>query len=195
MTYEVVAIGASWGGLHALGQILASLPHDFPPAIVIVQHRSPDSIPEGLSSLLVRHAGRAVHDAGDKQPVQPGSIYLAPPDYHLLVEPGHFALSVDERVEHARPSVDVLFESVADTYRERAVGVVLTGANRDGAAGLARIKELGGVAIVQEPGGAEARTMPDAAIRAVEADAVLPLADIAPFLIGLCGLTPSEVAR
>jgi two-component system chemotaxis response regulator CheB len=186
MTYDVVAVGASWGGLHALERLLGALPDDFRPAIVIVQHRSADSTPAGLAGLLSRHSRGPVRDADDKQPIEPGGIYLAPPDYHLLVEPGFFALSVDDRVQNARPSVDVLFESVADTYRERAVGIVLTGANRDGASGLARIKELGGVAIVQDPADAEAHTMPSAAIRATDADAVLPLDEIPKFLIGLC---------
>jgi two-component system, chemotaxis family, protein-glutamate methylesterase/glutaminase len=188
MTYEIVAVGASWGGLHAVERLLEGLPDDFPPALVIAQHRSADASAQGLSGLLERHARRPVREAADKDAILAGGIYLAPADYHLLVEPGHFSLSVDDRVQHARPSVDVLFESVADAYRERAVGVVLTGANRDGAAGLARIKRLGGVAIVQDPDEAEAATMPAAALRATEADAILPLAEIAPFLIGLCSL-------
>ena len=186
MTYEIVAVGASWGGLRALERLLSELPDDFGPAIVIAQHRGPDSTPDGLSGLLSVYARRTVRDAGDKEPIESNGIYLAPPDYHLLVEPGAFALSVDERVQNARPSVDVLFESVADAYRERAVGIVLTGANRDGARGLARIKELGGVAIVQDPDDAVAQTMPTAALRAAAADAVLPLAEIPRFLVGLC---------
>jgi two-component system chemotaxis response regulator CheB len=113
-------------------------------------------------------------------------VYLAPPDYHLLVERGSFALSVDERVQNARPSIDVLFESAADAYGEGVIGVILTGANQDGAAGLAKIKERGGVAIVQDPSGAERRTMPDAAIAATVADAVLPLDEIGRFIYGLC---------
>ena len=188
MTYEIVAVGASWGGLSAIERLLEGLPDDFPPAVVIAQHRRADASAQGLSGLLSRHARQPVREAADKDPIVRGGIYLAPADYHLLVEPGHFSLSVDDRVQHARPSVDVLFESVADAYGESAVGVVLTGANRDGAAGLARIKRLGGVAIVQDPAEAEADTMPAAALRATEADAILPLAEIAPFLIGLCGL-------
>jgi two-component system chemotaxis response regulator CheB len=186
MTYDVVAVGASWGGLQALERLLGGLPVDFGPAIVIAQHRSADSQAEGLSGLLSVHARRPVRDADDKESIERGGIYLAPPDYHLLVEPGFFSLSVDDRVQYARPSVDVLFESVADSYREHAVGIVLTGANRDGARGLARIKELGGVAIVQDPADAEAQTMPAAALRATVADAVLPLEEIPKFLIGLC---------
>jgi two-component system chemotaxis response regulator CheB len=195
MTYDVVAVGASWGGLRALERLLEGLPPDFGPAIVIAQHRSADATYGGLAGLLESHAGRPVADAHDKDPIERGGIYLAPPDYHLLVEPGFLALSVDDRVQNARPSVDVLFESVADAYRERAIGIVLTGANRDGAAGLARIKQLGGVAIVQDPEDAEAYTMPAAALRATAADAVLPLAEIPKFLIGLCLEVGDRIVR
>ena len=125
-------------------------------------------------------------EAGDKDPIRPGNVYIAPPDYHLLVERRSFALSTDERVNYARPSIDVLFESASDAYGPRLIGIVLTGANHDGAAGLARIKRRGGVAIVQDPGEAEAAAMPAAALAATEADAVLALADIGPFLHGLC---------
>jgi two-component system chemotaxis response regulator CheB len=113
-------------------------------------------------------------------------VYVAPPDYHLLVDEGRFALSVDARVQFSRPSIDVLFESVAETYRDRAIGIVLTGANDDGAAGLAAIKRNGGVALVQDPLTAARRAMPEAALAAAQADAVLPLEEIGPFLYGLC---------
>jgi two-component system chemotaxis response regulator CheB len=193
MNYELVAIGASWGGLRALERLLSQLPDGFAPAVVIAQHRSADPAARGLPELLSRHAGRPVHEAADKQLVEHGALYVAPSDYHLLVEPGRFSLSTEDRVHYARPSVDVLFESVADAYRERAVGIVLTGANRDGAAGLARIKRLGGVAIVQDPRDAEARAMPSAALEAVDADAILPLDQIAKFLVGLCMEVPARV--
>jgi two-component system chemotaxis response regulator CheB len=113
-------------------------------------------------------------------------VYVAPPDYHLLIERGSLALSVDERVQYARPSIDVLFESAAEAYGERVIGVILTGANEDGAAGLARIKQLGGVAVIQDPAGAERRTMPDAAIAATVGDAVLPLEAIGSFIYSVC---------
>jgi len=113
-------------------------------------------------------------------------VYLGPPDYHVLVEDGHIALSTDEPVQYARPSIDVLFESAADEYGERAIGIVLTGANDDGARGLAKIKDCGGVAIVQEPSSSERRAMPDAAIAATVADAILPLEEIPNFLYGVC---------
>ncbi|MGI8421954.1 MAG: chemotaxis protein CheB [Gaiellaceae bacterium] len=187
MTYELIAIGTSWGGLQALSTLLGALPDAVEPAIVIVQHRSADAIEGGLSSMLQDHVRRPVREVEDKAPIELCHVYVAPPDYHTLVEPGHFALSTDERVQFSRPSVDVLFDSVADAYAERAIGIVLTGANADGAAGLARIKERGGVAIVEDPGTATRRAMPDAAIAATIADAILPVAEIPLFLQELCG--------
>jgi two-component system chemotaxis response regulator CheB len=184
--YELIAIGSSWGGLKALGRVLDTLPGDVEMPIVVAQHRSPDAIHGGLRDLLARHTTRVVRDAEDKDPLEPCHVYLAPPDYHLLVERGRLALSLDEAVQFARPSIDVLFESVADAYREQAIGIILTGANEDGAAGLARIKARGGVAIVQEPATSERRAMPDAALKAAAADAVLTLEEIGPFLYGLC---------
>ena len=186
MDYELIVVGASWGGLHAVRALLEGLPDEVSVPLVLAQHRSPEASRRGLEDLLQARTPRTVCEAGDKQAIQPGHVYVAPPDYHLLVERGSFALSVDERVQHARPSVDVLFESADDAYGEQLIGVVLTGANEDGAAGLARIKEAGGVAIVQEPDEAERRSMPDAAIAATSADAILPLTQIGPFLYGLC---------
>jgi len=184
--YEVIAIGASWGGLEAMGTLLEGIPEDLDQAIVVAQHRSPEASRGVLESLLQRHVERPVTEPGDKELIEPGRVYVAPPDYHLLVDGGRFALSVEARVQYARPSIDVLFESVADGYRERAIGIVLTGANEDGAAGLAAIKRNGGVAIVQDPQTANRRTMPDAALAASAADAVLPLEEIGNFLYGLC---------
>jgi two-component system chemotaxis response regulator CheB len=188
LTYEVIGVGASWGGLHAVGRLLESLPEADWPAIVLAQHRSPSSVSGELERLLQRHSRGPVLEVADKDAIEPGRVYVAPPDYHLLVEPGWFSLSIDARVQHARPSIDVLFESIADAYRSRAIGVVLTGASADGAAGLARIKARGGVAIVQDPGTAERREMPRAAIDATNADAVLPLEEMGRFLFGLCCL-------
>jgi two-component system chemotaxis response regulator CheB len=186
LSYELVTIGASWGGLRAIETVLCGLPDAFPTPIAIAQHRAVDSGSGALARVLSLRSGLEVHEAGDKEPIEPGRVYVAPPDYHLLVERGSFALSVDERVQHARPSIDVLFETAAEAYAERAIGIILTGASEDGAAGLARIKARGGVAIVQDPVGAERRTMPDAAIAATMADAVLPLEEIGPFVYGLC---------
>ena len=186
MVYEVIAVGASWGGLQAVGALLEGVPEEVEQPIVVAQHRSPESGRGVLESLLQHHIGRPVREPGDKEPIQASHVYVAPADYHLLVEDGHFALSVEARVQFARPSIDVLFESVAERYRERAIGIVLTGANQDGAAGLAAIKRNGGVSIVQDPETATRRAMPDAAIAAGVADAILPLEEIGPFLYGLC---------
>ena len=184
--YELCVVGASWGGLRAVGALLDGLPERLELAFVVAQHRGTDSVPGGLEDLLRSRTRYPVEEADDKQPIESGHVYIAPPDYHLLVDGRSLALSVDERVNYARPSIDVLFESAADAYRERLIGIVLTGANHDGAAGLARIKQRGGVAIVQDPAEAEAPAMPAAALAATEADAVLPLAEIGRFLHGLC---------
>ena len=186
MSYEVIAIGASWGGLNAVGTLLEGIPDELDQAIVVAQHRSPESSRGVLESLLQRHIRRPVLEPSDKQPVEASTVYIAPADYHLLVDDRHFALSIDARVQFARPSIDVLFESVAQAYRDRAIGIGLTGSNEDGAAGLAAIKRNGGVSIVQDPHTAERRAMPDAAIAGSVADAVLPLEQIPSFLFGLC---------
>ena len=183
--YHLVVIGASWGGLTALGQVLSGLPDEVDLPIVIAQHRHPDSEEGTLAQLLNRQIDRPVVHADDKMAIEPRHVYIAPPNYHLLVERGSFALSVDERVRYARPSIDVLFESAADTYGDGVIGIILTGANDDGARGLARIKEVGGVALIQDPAGALRRAMPDAAIAATAADAILPLEDIGRFIYGL----------
>lgn len=183
--YDLVVIGASWGGLDAVSRVLSGFPDEVDLPLVVAQHRHPDSLEETLRGLLGAQIGRPVVDVDDKLPIEAGHVYLAPPDYHLLVERGLFALSVDERVQFARPSVDVLFQSAADAYGAGVIGIILTGANEDGAAGLARIKQRGGVAIVQDPTGAARRTMPDAAIAATHADAILPLEEIGPFVYGL----------
>ena len=183
MSYELIVVGASWGGLHAVSELLAQLPDELDVPVAVAQHRGPGA--GRLEELLRVHTSRPVVEVADKDAIEARHVYLAPPDYHLLVERGHFSLSTEERVMYARPSIDVLFESAADAYRERTIGIVLTGANADGAAGLARIKQVGGVGIVQDPGTATARQMPEAALAATQADAVLPLAEQGKFLYGL----------
>ena len=185
---RLVAIGSSWGGLDALGELLAGLPDGFPAAVAIAQHRAADSQDGALAGLLARVSAIPIRDAEDKDAILPGNGYLAPPDYHLLVEEDGFALSVDERVRHARPSVDVLFESAADVYGERLVAVVLTGANDDGADGVRAVKARGGATIAQDPDEAERAEMPAAAIATGAVDRVLPLGRIAPALAELCGM-------
>jgi two-component system, chemotaxis family, protein-glutamate methylesterase/glutaminase len=183
--YDLVCIGASWGGLKAVGQVLADLPEEFDLPIAIAQHRHRDSQAETLAELLQAKTDRPVLDVDDKMPIASRHVYIAPPNYHLLVEQGSFALSVDEHIQYARPSIDVLFETAAHAYGAGVIGIILTGANADGALGLARIKNAGGVALIQDPRGAARRTMPDAAIAATVADAVLPVEEIANFLYGL----------
>jgi two-component system, chemotaxis family, protein-glutamate methylesterase/glutaminase len=185
MSYELIVIGASWGGLHAVGKILSSLPQDTDAAIVVAQHRRSDTPDGGLAGLLSLRSDLPVSDANDKDPIRPRHVYLAPPGYHLLIQRGWFSLSTDDHVQFARPSIDVLFESAADAYGEGVIGVILTGSNQDGAAGLAKIKERGGVAIVQDPQTAERHEMPSSALQATAADAVLPLDEIGPFVYGL----------
>jgi len=194
VNYELIVIGASWGGLRAVGEILAALPADTDAAVVVAQHRREDTVDGGLAGLLQVRATLPVADVDDKAPIERGQVYLAPPDYHLLIEQGYFSLSKDEHVHYARPSIDVLFQSAADAYRERVIGVILTGANADGAHGLAEVKRRGGVAVVQDPRTAERREMPAAALATTAADAVLPLSEIGPFLYGLvCSPTESRV--
>jgi two-component system chemotaxis response regulator CheB len=187
-THQLVAIGASWGGLDVLRDILRDLPGELNAAVVIAQHRSPESHPTAFRDLLGAVTRLKVCEAGDKDEIKPGTAYIAAPDYHLLVEPGAMSLSVDEPVLYARPSIDVLLETAAESYRERCVGVVLTGANDDGARGLARVVELGGNAIVQDPATARRDEMPRAALRAAPSARVAPVAEIAPLLVDLCGL-------
>jgi two-component system chemotaxis response regulator CheB len=182
--FEIVVVGASLGGLEALQAVLAALPSDFPAPLAVVQHRGVDQ-DSLLCAALQSHSVLPVEEPEDKAAIAPGRVYLAPVDYHLLLERGRFALSTEGRVSHARPSIDVLFESAADAYGERAVGVILTGSGRDGSEGLARIKEAGGLVVVQEPATAESRYLPEAALLACAADHVLPLPAIAPFLAEL----------
>jgi two-component system, chemotaxis family, protein-glutamate methylesterase/glutaminase len=189
---ELITVGCSLGGMRALETILAALPADFCVPIVIAQHRHKRS-DEGLPAFFRRVTKLAVVDANDKQWIENGHVYLAPADYHLLVERGELSLSVDEAVRHSRPSIDVLFESAADAYGPALIGVVLTGSNDDGARGAQRIKERGGMVVVEDPSTAEAPAMPRAAIDAGVVDRVLPLQGIAPFLISRCiGVVASQ---
>ena len=185
MAFDIVVIGTSMGGLSALQVVLSGLSSDFPIAVAVVQHRHKES-GTILSQFLQQQITLPLKEAEDKDLLRPGQIYLAPSDYHLLVEPGYFSLSTDEPVSYARPSIDVLFESAADMYGERTIGVILTGANHDGARGLACIKAAGGRAIVQDPSSAENKVMPEAAIAATTVDRILPLSEIAPYLMHLC---------
>lgn len=182
-------MGASAGGLQALQRILPHLPADFSLPVMIVQHRGTDS-PELLARCLNRCCAVEVRDAGLNETLRPGTVYLAPADYHLLVEnAGTLALSIDAPVNYARPAIDILFESAADVFREQLVAVVLTGANSDGCRGARHVKALGGQVVVQDPATAEVATMPKAVLRTVDADRVLALKDIGPCLAALHGST------
>jgi two-component system chemotaxis response regulator CheB len=187
-SHDLVAIGASWGGLDALRSELGGLPAELDAAVVIAQHRGPESHPTAFRDLLGAVTRMSVCEAGDKDELRPGTVYIAAPDYHLLVEHGGVALTTDEPVLYARPSIDVLLQTAAEAYRERCAGVVLTGANADGATGLARVAELGGAAIVQDPATAERDEMPRAALARVPGARVVPVGEIAPLLVELCGV-------
>jgi two-component system, chemotaxis family, protein-glutamate methylesterase/glutaminase len=184
-TYKVVIIGGSAGAIQALPQILTQLPQSFSVPIVIVLHRLEGSASH-LHEYFNQHCALPVVEIEDKQPLLPGQVYIAPAGYHLLLESeGHFSLSVDPRVHYCRPSIDVLLESAADAYGEQVVAVILTGANADGSDGLKKVKEAGGLAIVQRPTTAAVDTMPRAAIKATTVDWVVDLQEIGCLLAGL----------
>ena len=182
MTGDVVAVGASLGGLDASRVLLAGLPLSFPCPLVLVQHRRAEC--DGrLVEILSRHSCLPVLEPFDKDPILPGYVYVAPSNYHLSVERGYFSLSLADPVAFARPSIDVLFESLADSYGSKAIAVMLTSSSRDGARGARAIKQAGGVLIVEDPATAEAPLGPRAVLEESEADAVLPLGEIAAYLI------------
>ncbi|MGX1589329.1 chemotaxis protein CheB [Brevundimonas diminuta] len=182
---RAVAIGASAGGVQALLTLLPTLPADFPWPIFIVLHVPADR-GNVLAPLFEAKCRLEVKEAEDKETARPGVVYFAPSDYHLLVESnGDLALSSDEAVNYSRPSIDVLFESAADAYGAGLTGVILTGANEDGAAGLSAVAAAGGIALVEEPAAAYAKAMPQAARNACDAALALPLERIAEHLKGL----------
>lgn len=194
MPSGIVVIGASLGGLHAVETLLGGLPASFPRPVAIVQHREAGS-DDRLSELLQSHTALPVAEVEDKEPITPGRVYLAPADYHLLIENGNFALSTEPPVWHARPSIDVLFESAAEARGARVIGVILSGANQDGARGLAAVKRCGGIAVVQDPATAESSAMPNAAIATAETDQILPLEEIASFVARVVSLWHGLPAR
>ncbi|MBL9039443.1 MAG: chemotaxis protein CheB [Archangium sp.] len=190
---RLVAIGGSAGGIEALGALLPALPATFRPSVVVVLHLLA-SKPSLLSDIFAPRCALPVREPLDKDAVEPGTIYFAPPGYHLMIERDeprseacHFALSTDAPVHNSRPAIDVLFESVAEVYGARAAGVVLSGANTDGALGLAAIQRAGGVALVQAPHTAQIETMPRAAIGAGPVDAVEELERLAARLQSMDG--------
>ena len=190
--YDIVAIGASAGGLQAVCRLVRQLPSDFTIPVAVVQHRARES--SALAELLQDCTGLHVCEVEDKQPVEPRHVYVAPPDYHLLVDDGEFALSTEGPVGYSRPSIDVFFDSVADGYGATAIGVVLTGANGDGSRGLVKIVSRGGQALVQDPTEAEVAVMPSSAKRAVPRALVLRIDGIAEHLKQLHGLQQASGA-
>jgi two-component system, chemotaxis family, protein-glutamate methylesterase/glutaminase len=184
---RAIVVGASAGGYEALNRVLAGLsPRLRTPLIVVLHIAASDN--SSVAESFGRSCPLPVVEAGGRTRVMPGHVHVAPPGYHLLVEHGErFALSVDERVRYSRPSIDVLFESAADVWRAAVAGVVLTGANDDGAQGLATIRSHGGIGIVQAPDDAEVSIMPAAALKLAGADHVVTLGELAPLLNRLSG--------
>jgi two-component system, chemotaxis family, protein-glutamate methylesterase/glutaminase len=182
--YDVVAIGASAGGLSALTELLRPISTDFP-AILVVQHLDPTH-ESHMAELLSRRTSIHVKQAEHGEAILQGNVYIAPPDEHLLVGPGTVQLAHSQLVHFSRPSIDLMFESVAGMYGSRAIGVVLSGSNRDGAVGIRTIKEAGGTTIAQEPGTANFATMPQAAISTGCVDFVVPVGEIGSLLRDLC---------
>ncbi len=186
--FDIVAIAASAGGLKAISYILAKLPANFPCAIVIVQHLDPHH-PSLMAAILSRHTQLQVKQAQQGDRVKPGTVYIAAPDHHLLVNrDGSICLTQSQLVHFLRPSADLLFNSVALSYKERAIAVVLTGAANDGAMGVQAIKQMGGTVIAQDQATSEFFGMPKAAIATGMVDFVLPLPEIASALITLVKL-------
>ncbi len=189
--HDIIVIGTSAGGVEALRELVSSLPSDLPATIFIVIHLSPHSasfLPEILSNKMQKQdrggSLRAVHPQNGEV-IQPGRIYIAPPDYHMLIKPGHIRLMQGAHENGTRPAVDPLFRTAAKAYGRRVVGVVLTGMLDDGTAGLIDVKRFGGVAVVQDPNDARFDGMPSSAIEHVDADYILPLSSIAPILVSL----------
>jgi len=186
---RLVVIGASAGGVEAVGRLLQALPGTTRVAFAVVLHVPPDR-PSQLAELFGERCALWVKEAEDKEYIEPGMVYIAPPNYHLLVEPdGSFALSVEDAVLYSRPSIDLLFESAAYAYGSGLLGIVLTGASNDGACGLAEVRRQGGRAWVQDPASARARVMPQAALEQASPHRVLDLTALTAELTDLLART------
>ncbi|WP_395050339.1 chemotaxis protein CheB [Flavobacterium sp.] len=183
MKYEAIVIGVSSGGMNAMKVIFSLLPKNFNTPIIIVQHMGARSDSQ-LIKLLNNQSNVSIKEADEKEKIENGKVYIAPPNYHLMIERDKtLSLSVDERVNYARPSIDVLFESAADVYKDKLIGVILTGSSSDGSLGLKKIKEFGGLTIAQDPKTAESAYMPASAIAVVPMDFILSLEEIIKLLI------------
>lgn len=185
LPFDVLAMGASWGGVELLSQLLSELPDDWSLPIVIVQHQHPNS-GTALQRILSRLTRLTVLDVEDKDKMLPGHVYIAPANYHLLPEQdGSFSLSVEAPVNFSRPSIDVTFALLAKVYGRRCLGLILTGANDDGSRGMQAIKAAGGHTLAQQPETAVAPVMPEAAIASGAVDRILAPADMVPYLVKL----------
>jgi two-component system chemotaxis response regulator CheB len=191
MRYRAIVVGASAGGIEAFGRIIGKLPALFSLPIILVQHLHKDQ-DSTLARFYNDRTLLKVEEAEEKENILPGHIYVAPPDYHLLLERDEtFSLSVDEKVNYSRPSIDVLFESAADVYGAELVGVLLTGANHDGARGLQRIRKHGGLTLVEDPATAKFPEMPRSALACTDVDYIFPLDELGEFLFTLAGGCPA----
>lgn len=183
MRPELIVIGASAGGLNALRIVLGEIPKNFPVPIIVVLHISPQADDFWIQNMN-KKCQLNVKEAEDKEQIQSGTIYFAPANYHVLIDEHRtIALSVDEKVNYSRPSIDVLFESAADVYKEKTLGVILTGSSNDGSNGLKKIKEKGGITVAQDPTEAEYKLMPEKAIQTSKIDHILPLEEISKLLL------------
>ncbi len=183
MKYEAIVIGVSSGGINAMKVIFSLLPKGFNTPIIIVQHLGAHSDNQ-LIKLLNDKSNLSIKEADEKEKIENGKVYIAPPNYHLIIERDKtFSLSVDEPVNYARPSIDILFESAAEAYRDKLIGVILTGSNSDGTVGFKKINEYEGLTIAQDPKTAESAYMPASAIAAIKPDYILSLEDIIKLLI------------
>ena len=185
---SLVVIGASWGGMQAIGDLLADVDLRADIAVIVAQHRAADAPVGTYVELLQRRIALPVVEASDKDPIEPGHVYIAPADYHLLVDDGELSLTLEAAVRFSRPSIDVLFESAAESYGSRVTAIVLTGANDDGCRGALAVKEAGGRVFAQDPETAERREMPDGVIGSGAVDAVLKIPELAALLNTLGGV-------
>ncbi|MCD6018100.1 MAG: chemotaxis protein CheB [Bacteroidetes bacterium] len=182
MLYDAIVIGVSAGGINAMKKMFSMLPKHFAIPIIIVSHISARSDNQWIR-FLNEKSNLALKEADEKEIIEPGKVYFPPANYHLLIEKDRtFSFTIDEKINFARPSIDVLFESAADAYKNKLIGIVLTGSNSDGTSGLKRIKDLGGLTIVQDPEDAEYDFMPESAI-SIGPDHILPLEKITDLLI------------
>ena len=180
--YHAIVVGTSAGGFHAVSEILGKLPIDFPVPVIVVQHRAKES-QDLFEEVLQRKCAITIKQADEKEHIQSGKVYVAPPNYHLLIETDRtFSLSLDPPVQYSRPSIDVLFESAALAYKDKLIGIILTGSNSDGAAGISSVRKMGGLTIAQDPGEAQYSLMAQASINTKQVQHIWKLKDIRDFL-------------